>query len=206
METLVTLITLPIGFLNFGGGIVAGIWLIIVGKWMLVVGALISTVISTWILGLLMMPTLLLAAPIASERVQKSKLLVFILGGLSNLWTYLLMLLYGVGSFMFILGNYDGGMILPYLLLAYSVATSPWTYMAQGESQANNGNTGMGTLMPVFGICVASIVMMIKVFLYGNIDFTSLAVVCVIPLALAYIVHMVIIFLMLKESGKEQIN
>lgn len=207
METLIAslgaiavALSVPIMILNSVGAIVAGIWLIIIGKWALVVSAILSSIISTWILSLLMAVTLLFTKPLLWATERKKHVLVLILGGLSNLWTYALMLFYGIGSFIFVFSYYEGGMRLPYLLLAYAVATAPWTYMASGEVRAGGG--GAGTLIPVNGVCVAVIAMIIAVIFYGSSDITALTIACAIPLALAWIVQMIVVSVMLKEASK----
>jgi len=187
------ILLLPIILLNFLGGIVAGIWLIVAGQWALVVGAFISIIVSYWILSLLLAPTLLIAAPLAWAAKRGHSVLIVILGALVNLWTNALMLLYGVGSFLFVFSHYEDGMRLPYLLLAYAVATGPWLYMAQGESRS--GDSGSGTTLPAFGLCLGSLAMMIVAVVYSG-STSALWVACGIPLAIAWLLQMFIIISM----------
>lgn len=200
MKSLITIFLLPIILLNLAGGIVAGIWLIAVGKWVLIVSALISTIVATWILGLLIAPTLIFARPLTWATERGKHTLIFILGALLSMWTYALMLFYSVGSFIFIFNNYEGGMKLPYLLLAYAVSTGPWAYMAKGESLY--GEVGAGTNIPLFGACIASIAMIGVTTLYNMSSIAALAVACAIPLTLAWILQTIIIFFILKENSK----
>ena len=200
MAALIAIFLLPIIFLNFAGSIVAGIWLIVIGKWTLVLGALISTLISSWILGLLMLPTLILVAPLTWAAKRKNHFFIFVIGALSTLWTLVLMLLYGVGSFIFVFNNYEGGMILPYLFLAYSVSTAPWTYMASQEARGDGG-AGAGTQLPVFGICFSSLAMILSTSIYGISNITALVIFCTIPLAIVWILQMTVVFLSLEESS-----
>jgi len=200
MESLIATLLVPIMLLNSIGGVVAGIWLIVIGKWTLVVSALISTVISTWVLALLLAPTLIFAKPFAWATERKKNALVLILGALSNLWTFVLMLLYSLGSFVFIFNNYESGTTVPYLLLAYAVSTGPWTYMAKGEHQSGGG--GAGTTIPVIGVCVASVAMMVTAIFYGVLNVVALTVACVIPLTLAWVLQMIFLVSTLKENSK----
>ena len=73
--------------------------------------------------------------------------------------------------------------------------------MASRESHSSDA--GLGTLLPVFGICVSSIVMMGEVFFYGNLDFKTLILTSAIPLGLAWALHMIIIALMIKVIPEE---
>jgi len=204
MEAIIAAISIPVTILNTLGGIIGGLWLIVTGNWTLVLGALISTLVSTWILGFLLMPTLIFAKPLMWASEHKKRSLVVLLGAISSVWTYSLILIYNVSSFNYILSNHQDGAVLPYLLLAYAVATGPWTYMASQESRS--GDVGWGTTLPVYSACVAAIAMMITVIVLGVPSTLALAITCFIPLAIAWLLQIFVVSSTLKTWSEEYPN
>jgi hypothetical protein len=61
IATIIRLISIPVMLLNLGGGIVGGIWLVVLGKWGLLGIGLASVFISSIGLGLALTPSMLLA-------------------------------------------------------------------------------------------------------------------------------------------------
>jgi hypothetical protein len=95
-----------------------------------------------------------------------------------------------------VFNHYDGGRLLPYLLMAYAVATGPWAYMAKGES----GDAGIGTTLPVFSACVTSLVLIILGMIHGVLSVPVLVVASVIPLAIAWIVQIALVCITLRRA------
>ena len=60
---LMNLFALPIMILNLLGGIVSGIWLAILGQWWAIGAGIASLFLSTLLLGIVLMPSALLALP-----------------------------------------------------------------------------------------------------------------------------------------------
>jgi hypothetical protein len=155
IKAILGLISIPVKLLNFGGGIVGGIWLAMLGKWGLLGLGVASMFISSFGLALALMPGLLFMVPggLAIDRGR------YVVGGLclvlSNLWAYIVMTVWSVGCFKVVFGHYDSGSIWPYLLWAYGVATGPWTYRA-----ATGGSGDTGSPLSAFGACVGAIAIM----------------------------------------------
>ena len=63
INAILGLISIPIMLLNFGGGIVGGIWLATLGKWGLLGLGVASMLLSSSGLGLVLTPGLLFAVP-----------------------------------------------------------------------------------------------------------------------------------------------
>ena len=160
----------PILILDFLGGIVGFIWLAIYGEWGVIIGGFLYMFLSTFIISILLLPSLLLVAPVAyfAERKQYLGLGIF---GLLNA-SYVAIIIYFTCAWM--LQSYtssvpDGNSILPYLLWGYSIATAPWAYMASKE-----GEEATGTFTALFLTKLGLLVVVISTgFLNVSLD-TSL--------------------------------
>lgn len=157
LSVILAALTVPIMFLNILGGIVAGIWLIILGKWLLALGALLLVYIATQILSLMLAPTLLLGMPITKALESNKYFKVYLLGALASLWTYIVVTFWCVGSFIYIVNIQTTNSIWPYLLLGYCVATGPWVYMASKEHSTEVD----GTSVVSFFVCLGALAMML---------------------------------------------
>jgi len=189
MEAIITLLSLPIIILNFGGGIVGGIWLLIRGKWSLVIYTIIIGAIGgSWILSLILLPTLLLM-PLIMRYLERGKsFLAYIFTAISYIYTYVVMTVWCVGAFVMILNNYESGSILPYMLLAYSLATGPWTYMASQENRSSNDGNSLGSTIPAFFSCIGAAIMMLIVF-FGDPTIHNLAIGFGVTVFIAFILQ-----------------
>ena len=75
MQPVLSVLTIPLMFLNFFGGIASGIWLTILGQWWAIGYGIAGLFSSSSLLSLAMMPGLIFAAP-ASMLAQKGKLIL----------------------------------------------------------------------------------------------------------------------------------
>ena len=138
---VISVLSLPVMLLNFGGGIVGGIWPLILGNWALVGLGLLSMFISSIGLSLALAPGLLFSGPGVLALGHRRYVIGSIALLLGNLWTFVVMTVWCVGSFYVVFRSYYiGGSIWPYLLWAYGMATGPWTYMAAREGQDSIGS------------------------------------------------------------------
>ena len=196
MQILISFLMLPIMILNFAGGIVGGIWLLIIGKGWLVLYAIIITLTSTWVIGLVLTPTILLAMPLTKAIEKKRYLLAYLWGILAGFWTYLIMTIWCVGSFVLILSNYDTGLVWPYLFLAYSVASGPWTYMASKE-----GSTEIdGTTIGAFFVCLGAFAMIVVTLMSNGATLMALIITFSIAMVIAWILNTALFVYKVKES------
>jgi hypothetical protein len=103
IATIIRLISIPVMLLNLGGGIVGGIWLVVLGKWGLLGIGLASVFISSIGLGLALTPSMLFSMPgaVALERGKYVLGILCLMAG--NLWTYAVMTVWCVGCFYFVI-------------------------------------------------------------------------------------------------------
>ena len=110
------LIAMAIAIVNMLGPIISGIWLGVIGEW-----------------GLLGMGLLYMMFGVAWTGLLIP----------AFAWTYAVAIGTSVIVFMFTVGKIDwNDNPIPYLFWGFSVATSPWSYMAMKEMQAGNNHGG----------------------------------------------------------------
>jgi hypothetical protein len=130
---LITVLLIPIGFINVLGGIVSGIWLAILGHWGAIGYGLLFLAFSSFGLGLAMMPGLIFAAPAAMMVEKGSKIGGYFFGLLSTLYTYGVLTAWCLAILAYYLKDADQDSIIPLLIWSYGVATGPIGWMAQKE-------------------------------------------------------------------------
>lgn len=135
MQALILLLMLPIMIFNFGAGIVGLVWLMFSGGWPAILVGIGALVLGPFAIGVAMLPGMAIAVPaigaLQSGRVSTAMALPLLI--LSSFWTYVVLTVWCVGSFVILLNNFEGDLI-PRMLWAYAVATGPWTFMAQKEA------------------------------------------------------------------------
>jgi hypothetical protein len=199
LDGIITLISLPVGLLNFGGGIVGGIWLLILGKWFLVTSGLFIGIFGHYILWLLLSPGYLFQALSMKLIEKKSITIAYISIVIGYIFNYIAMLFWCLCALIFILNNHNSGLIWPYLLFAYSVATSPWTYIVSSET-SRSGNAP-GTIIPVFFLCIG-VMAMIGVIIFGNPTVFNLTLAFIISMCPAFIIQTIMFFITARAYRK----
>jgi hypothetical protein len=195
INAILGLISIPIMLLNFGGGIVGGIWLATLGKWGLLGLGVASMLLSSSGLSLVLTPGLLFAVP-GGLALDRGKYVVgFLCLALSNLWVYIVMIVWSVGCFKVVLGYYDSGSIWPYLLWAYGMATGPWTYMA-----VRGGPGETGSHLSAFGACVGAVAIMGVLLLKSEPTIIDAAIAFCVPMFVVFIFQTVVGFLIMREE------
>jgi hypothetical protein len=109
MQSLIAILTVPLMLLNFFGGIGSGIWLATLGQWWAIGYGVVGIFVSHFLLGIIMMPGLLFAAP-AALLVDKGKfVLAFPLIFLSQLYTFAVIVIWCMAVFFFFMSraNFD---------------------------------------------------------------------------------------------------
>jgi hypothetical protein len=139
MAALILLIVLPLMVLNFLGGMVSGVWLMILGDWGTFFFGLGYMFAGAFILSFFMLPVILLAMPAAAAG-QRSAALGFALAMPALLWTYGLVAVSCAYIFSAVVSQAEN-VLVPYLLWGYAVALAPWTFMASKEGR--DGYAGM---------------------------------------------------------------
>ena len=132
LTNLVSIFAIPIMILNFGGGIVGGIWLAILGEWKLIGIGIVLLFTAHWFLSFLMMPCLL----IAMHFEKKSKILLYFFGFFSQVYKNALLIATCVFAFFMCSQFYRGDIglgYIPYLLWSWGMALGPWQFFASKE-------------------------------------------------------------------------
>jgi hypothetical protein len=155
---LLGLLTIPLMLLNTFGGIVAGIWLMVLGRWGdfgFGIGILLC---GSTLIGLVLTPGFVVGATgavmVEHRRVAPGACLILA----NNAWTYLVMGFWCLSVFAYLMNRPGGGHPIPYLLWAYANATGPWTYMASMDSR---GNEGSASFVAVFAVQLGCAAMML---------------------------------------------
>lgn len=144
---ILSVFSIPIIFLNFFGGIIAGIWLLFLGQWKLVLGAFIFTMLIPYaylIVTLIQMP---LVALLSYAQNKNKKYLGLTVGFINILIAHVIILIYVffILDKAIMISASKNLNIIALLLFGYGVATSPFSYMASKE-----GSNATGSFLAVF--------------------------------------------------------
>lgn len=202
---LITALSIPLMVLNMLGGIVAGIWLAILGEWGTIGTGVLIFVVSTWTLGFVIMPSMLLAIPAAlcAEKGKTVGLVFF--GALCNLYILAIVTLWCCGILFFFVRDAAASSLIPKLLWSYGLAVGPWAYMASKETQGG-GSEGFFSILATFFSQLAYVTIMVLVI------FTSITLLDAIKvfagfMAAELVIQMTLAILLEKEMrAAEQID
>lgn len=190
-------LSLPVMLLNFFGGIVGGIWLVVVGQWGLIGLGILSMFISSFGLGLVLAVGLVFSAPAAVAFEKGKGAIGIVLALIGNLWTTAVMTLWCVGSFYVCLRYYHRGSIFPYLLWAYGMATGPWTYMA-----AREGRDAIASSLSAFAACIGAIAIMGTVLLKSEPTVVDAAIAFGIPILATLVLQVWLAISAMKDERR----
>jgi hypothetical protein len=162
MRTLVTVLGVPLLVLNLAGGIVAGVWLMFLGEWWPLVVGVAVIVGGAWACALLLSPSLLIGmfAALLFERGGIYRLVAYPLVLAVSLWTYVVMCVWTLLWFFYFSHSALSGSIIPMMLWAYTVATAPWSYMAQREAQGGEHTSSMAVFFLELGSVVGLVLLL----------------------------------------------
>jgi hypothetical protein len=199
---LMTALAIPIMILNILGGIVAGIWLAILGQWGTIGAGILIFFVSTWLLGFVIMPSMLLVASAAlcEERGKTFGFISFV--ALGNLYVLAVITIWCCCILFLFVRDATESSIIPRLLWSYGLATGPWAYMAGKDAE---GGGGFASMLGTFLGQLAYITIMILVL------FTSIALLTAIKvfagfMAVALVIQITFAILIQKElkASKQQ--
>lgn len=183
MQALITLLLLPLMLLNFLGGIVGFIWLMVLGEWRTFLVALIATIFGAIVCSFALMPGMLATAPaiMMHEKGGAARIASYPLLLVGLVWTFAVMCAWALWWFGYFMQKADSSSLVPMLLVAFTVATAPWAYMAQKEAQSGNNQSSLST----FFLQLACAVAFVMLAFAGAQPFTALvAFLSVMSLAL----------------------
>ena len=136
LNRIIEIFILPLMILNFGGGIVGGIWLAFKSEWKLIGIGIFLLFNSHWILSILMMLCLPISA-ISIKLYEKKNPLGHFFGFLSQFYTNLLIIVTCAFAFFVCSSFYKGVMgigYVPYLLWSWGMALGPWQFFASKKA------------------------------------------------------------------------
>lgn len=161
ISAILEVISVPLMLLNLLGGVVAGVWLVILGEWGTVGLGIVFFVASTVLLGIALLPSVLLMVPAArfAERGKTAGLIVF--GALSSIYVLALITIWCCGVLYLFVNNADAGNLIPKLIWSYGIATGPWVYMASKEEYSSD--EGLASFLTTFLAELAYLVIMLLI-------------------------------------------
>ncbi len=155
MQAIVAAFAMPLMLLNLLGGIISGLWLAILGEWNPLLIGVLGCIVSPFLLGIVLIPNLLLAAPAILLIERNKNFSAMILFLLSQIYIYSVVVVWCLMVFYFFISKANYETFWPLLIWSYGVATGPWSYFAQKD----NGNASFITTFFaqfsyfVMGIC-----------------------------------------------------
>jgi len=196
----INVLSTPLVILNALGDVVSGVWLLIIGEWRLVVLGVIAIVLSSFILGLLMMPSLLFAGLASVIKGNGGKMIPAVL---STLYTALVMTTWCVASLWLFGMSATSKNIVPLLIWSYGVAVGPWADMARKDQAGQDGNIFSVTsvFFAEFGYFVAMVMFLTRASTFGII----VAVIAGFLLA-AQVVNWFLLGTMLREETRRHVD
>jgi len=160
---------LPLFVLNMLAGVTGGVWLLVLGQWEIVALGLTWAALAPFVLTLLILPVL--GTAFAADRARGLvgaffvALTVLLLGGI--------MLATSVYLFDFArdAAHAKGEELLPFMLLAYGAAASPWVSMTRGGGWQGAGDS----FLPLMGVQVSAVAIGVTLFIAPYSDVVLLA-------------------------------
>jgi hypothetical protein len=164
-----TLISLPLFVLNVFGGVVSGIWLMVLGRWGEFGLGVLILISGSLLIGFTLTPAMF-AQFTGRTLVQGKRIIVgagFLL--MSALWIYFVMYVWCGLTFTVIVAIPRGHMI-PLALWGYANAAGPWTYLASKDPG------GSGSTIAVLAAQLGCVAMMVGLlFLHAEHTVAGLA-------------------------------
>ena len=160
--TILTALTGSIAVLNLLGGIFSGIWLAILGKWGDIFRGILFIMVAGFAISIVLMPSLLFAAPAAMAIEKGKKLLGVFFGSLSVLYTVALITVWCIWVMWLFVSSVTDNSLIPLLIWSYGVALAPWMWLAQKDQQGGGNEFSIFT---IFFAQVSYILSMILFFL-----------------------------------------
>ncbi|MDB4618240.1 hypothetical protein OAG53_01045 [Akkermansiaceae bacterium] len=180
MKTLIpilTALTIPLVLMNLLGGLVSGIWLAFLGEWKAIGFGILLLIISSFAIGIAMLPGLLFAAPAAAAIEKSNNALGIFFAGLSSIYTGVVMFGWAMFVFLFFNKISDSASVIPMLLWSYGAVTGPWAHMAQKDEQASGGRGNSLAFIPVFFLSIGYLLMIVTALIFGATLLTCASIV-----------------------------
>ena len=163
LSALIAALSLPLMILNMVGGIVAGIWLMVLRDWHTILLGIAFFFVSTVALGLVFIPSTLLALP-AAYFFEKGKTIRFVcFSSLASLYSYAVITVWCCVVLFVFVKDATAHTLVPRLVWSYGVANGPLAYLALKEYGA--GAEGTASQLATFFAQLAYFIIMLLVIL-----------------------------------------
>jgi hypothetical protein len=150
-----------LGILFLIGGIVPAVWLLIIGHWEEVALGILAALVDTLVIGILLAPTLLLAAAAVGLIRKHNVVASLVVTVLGQLYTTGVVAAWCFGVLWFFTSGVSANALVPTLFWSFLVALGPWEYLASKEE--DNPYSAITTM--VFG---AAYIVNIVMILFGH--------------------------------------
>lgn len=191
---LLAISLVPFVILNFASGIVGGVWLLFLGEWLLVVQVILLSIFVPFAQTILLLPTI----PIGMLTIyffDKSRMFI---GGtlafINMFYVQAIGLGWAILVFLGMLTLANGGSF-PYLLLGYSMAAGPYSYMASKE-----GPDALGSFVAVWLVQFTYVTLVL--FYYLGILPLALPLIVIVTIVIE--IWLVKMALMVHEAEQER--
>ena len=189
-EKITTILLIPIFIINMLGGIISGIWLAILGEWGLIGYGLLALIISSFIIGIALIPAMIFAAPSIALIEKGHKFIGYIIGMLGMIYTIGILSAWCLVVLITYMREATPDSIIPVLIWSYGVATGPISYMAQKEMQSGNEFSGITT----FFLQIAYIITILAI-LFIRINFFDVLVIFGVVMTVAIIIQSYLVYM-----------
>lgn len=174
-----------VAIMNFGGSVVAAIWLLILGEWGALGAGIAGILAGSFLMGIAMLPAMLFTPLLVMGGKSGNRALLYLGGFLSMAYTMVIASAWTAWCFHYFGKITHAAALIPACLWAYEVATTPWVFMASKEKDNPT------TLMSAAFIQIVAIVLGVGFIsfklTFGTAFFVSAGILVVSALYLASI-------------------
>ncbi|MGV7931379.1 MAG: hypothetical protein AB2L13_21155 [Spirochaetota bacterium] len=199
---IIEIFSFPVMLLNMGGGIIGGIWLLILGEWRLLLIGIILIIISKWVLSILMMVGMPLTG-IALYFYNRKNVLGHVFGFLTQLYTNILIIGTCFVAFFLCSKFYKGSEIsityIPYLLWSWGMSLGPWQFFASKEP--NNEFTAI----TLFSASIFYFLFLLSIFIHPYLILIIFLLWCVVQLIVLPIINMRLAHIMTEYQNQNNV-
>jgi len=194
LSALFSITALPLLLLNILSIVGGAIWLAALGEWKLVAIGILLLLVSSFLLGIVLIPSTFLISPAAYFLEKKVPVgaLIFVL--LSDLYVVAVMSARCCGMLFLFVNGGDGHDRVPRLLWSYAVAIGPWAYMMSRESGEGSGSV-IATLAAIIPYLIV-----IALVLFTPVSLIDSARVFSVFMLITLVIQTVIGFARLREG------
>jgi len=195
-----TVLTIPIMLLNLLGGIISGIWLIVLGEWGPIFIGVAFMLVSIFAISIAFMPSLIFVIPALSAIEKGRKILGAFWFSLNMLYTIGLITTWCLWIMALFMRFANNSSIIPVLIWSYGIALLPWMWLAKKDQQSGGGNEF--SLFYTLLAQISYILGMILLFFWG----TTLGTIAVIFGAIMLFGGILQVFIMFRGEIKKSFS